>query len=294
MLITALAVAASITTGSILVSPEALEALETPIVIDVRPEDDYLEARIPGALHIDVAALSAPTDEGVVNILRPYDEVTRELYAAGLDPARTTVIYGAFGEGDDLLDAARMFWILEVLGWEDARVLDGGFPNWLEAGLDIESGPAAEVTPPANPPAPRLLRQRMATKEDVERVQEAGGAALIDARGVGYFEGTEQSEHVERAGHIPGAVNLPGSSFADFEGLSFLSVDLIRNKIESGGVSVETPAITYCNTGRSASVGYLAARIAGMEHVAVYDGSMAEWSADASCEVEAPVSEDAE
>jgi thiosulfate/3-mercaptopyruvate sulfurtransferase len=272
--------------AAVLVSTQDLESLEKTQIVDVRSEADYLEGRIPGALRVDVSALSAPAEGGVVNMLRPANEVAADLYQAGLDPEKATVVYGAFAEPADMLDTARLFWILEVLGWENVSVLDGGFPRWQAEERTIESGEPPAVTLPANPPAGRLVRQRIATKEDVQRIQKEGGAALVDARGVEYHDGSKQSGSVARVGRIPGSVNLPGESFVDFEGLSFLTTDGIRGKIESGGITTDTPTITYCNTGRSASVGYLAARIAGIKNVAMYDGSMAEWSADASCPIE--------
>lgn len=287
MIATALTATIAMTASAILVEPADLLSLENTQIVDVRPESDYLEARIPGALIVDVASLSAPKDDGVVNMLRPVEEVAADLYQAGLDPEKTTVIYGAFAEPSDMLNTARLFWILEAMGWEDVHVLDGGFPRWLAEERDTATGPAPEVTPPANPPAAKLVRQRIATKEDVRRIQEEGGARLVDARGAAYHDGSQQSDSVQRAGRIPGSVNLPGAEFVDFEGLSFLSQEGIQGKLGEGGVDSDTPTVTYCNTGRSASVGYLAARIAGLENVAVYDGSMAEWSADASCEVEA-------
>ena len=283
---TTLTASLAITASAVLVTPAELQGLEQAQIVDVRAETDYLEARIPGALIIDVPDLSAPTEDGVVNMLRPVEEVATRLYAAGLDPEKATIIYGAFAEPSDMLDTARLFWILELLGWENVQVLDGGFPGWQAAGLAIESGEAPAVTPPANPPAARIVRQRIATKEDVQRIREEGGAVLVDARGATYHTGEKQSDSVARAGRIPGSINLPGESFVNFEGLSFLSADAVRRGMADGGVDTDTPTVTYCNTGRSASVGYLVARIAGVENVAVYDGSMAEWSSDATCPTE--------
>jgi thiosulfate/3-mercaptopyruvate sulfurtransferase len=282
--LTAVMTAAS---APVLVTPAELDALENTQIVDVRPESDYLEGRIPGALIVEVGSLSAPKEDGVVNMLRPVNEVAAELYAAGLDPEKGTVIYGAFAEPSDMLDTARLFWILEVMGWENVRVLDGGFPGYLAGDFPVATGQAPAVTPPANPPAAKLVRQRVATKEDVQRIQQEGGAALVDARGIEYHTGGKQSGAVSRAGRIPGSVNLPGESFVDFEGLSFLDQRAIQGQLADGGIDRDTPTVTYCNTGRSASVGYLAARIAGIENVAMYDGSMAEWSADETCEVEA-------
>jgi thiosulfate/3-mercaptopyruvate sulfurtransferase len=52
-------------------------------------------------------------------------------------------------------------------------------------------------------------------------------------------------------------------------------------------VDPKKKVITYCNTGRQASVGYFVMRLTGHDNVSLYDGSMAEWTADASCPVDA-------
>ena len=44
------------------------------------------------------------------------------------------------------------------------------------------------------------------------------------------------------------------------------------------GKSLDTPVVTYCNSGNMGTVGYLGYRLAGFKDVALFDGSMALWT----------------
>ena len=76
----------------------------------------------------------------------------------------------------------------------------------------------------------------------------------------------------------------------DFKGISAqkLAAVVIRELLDATHTASDTPVVTYCNTGRDATIGYVAYRIAGFREVAVYDGSMAEWGNDTTCPMTTP------
>ncbi|BCY06911.1 sulfurtransferase [Actinoplanes sp. L3-i22] len=87
-----------------------------------------------------------------------------------------------------------------------------------------------------------------------------------------------------RRGHIPGSGNLPARSLTGADG-RFLPEPELRAAL--GGL-VEDPALVwlYCGGGISATVVALALAAAGRRDVALYDGSLEEWSADPTLPVE--------
>ena len=116
------------------------------------------------------------------------------------------------------------------------------------------------------------------------RAFAVGAAALVDLRSPEEFAG--KSSRARRKGHIPGAVNIPRLSLVAPDG-TLLPPGELRQKFAAAGIDDSTPEIiTYCNAGVSASFGMLALRVAGLENVALYDGSWKDWGNDDARAVE--------
>jgi thiosulfate/3-mercaptopyruvate sulfurtransferase len=60
----------------------------------------------------------------------------------------------------------------------------------------------------------------------------------------------------------------------------------LRQLFESSGALRADRAITYCGAGIAASSDALALTLLGVKNVAVYDGSLAEWTADPNLPME--------
>jgi thiosulfate/3-mercaptopyruvate sulfurtransferase len=109
--------------------------------------------------------------------------------------------------------------------------------------------------------------------------EAAGGSFLVlDARDVARFRG--DSEPVDpRAGHIPGARNLPCRDNVDADG-RFLPVPELRRRFEAVGVTDGTKVISYCGSGVTACHNLLALEHAGFPSGRLYPGSWSQWSND--------------
>ena len=127
-------------------------------VLDVRWRPDgsgraaYASGHIPGAVHLDWRAdLIDPSDTGDALLLAGPEQVATALAQAGVTDGTTVVIY------DDTvgLFAARTWWSLRAYGFESARVLDGGYPAWVDEGRPISnavvSPTVGRFTPRAQP-----------------------------------------------------------------------------------------------------------------------------------------------
>jgi thiosulfate/3-mercaptopyruvate sulfurtransferase len=109
----------------------------------------------------------------------------------------------------------------------------------------------------------------------------AGGAGvLLDARAPERFRG--EAEPIDPvAGHIPGAVNLPGASLLDATG-HLLDGAALRERFRQAGVREGTEVGAYCGSGVSAAHEVLALEAAGIPGGALYAGSWSEWIRDSS------------
>jgi thiosulfate/3-mercaptopyruvate sulfurtransferase len=100
------------------------------------------------------------------------------------------------------------------------------------------------------------------------------GTQVLDARKRAEYTGEET--HARRAGHIPGAVNVPYRSLLAEDG-TFLPRDELRALLQSYGVDLRRPAIAYCNGAVSATAVAHAIELAGGLRPLLYDGSWNEW-----------------
>ena len=123
------------------------------------------------------------------------------------------------------------------------------------------------------------LRVRLADVLDV--VTHNKDVAILDIRSPAEYEGPIFApegfqELAIRAGHIPGAVNVPWSQAVNPDG-TFKSKEELRQLYASVGIDGSKPIIVYCRIGeRSSHTWFVLSQILGYE-VAQYDGSWTEW-----------------
>jgi len=276
-------VAGALGPGEILVETGELESLENAWILDARTEEAFLEGHIPGAVHLDPEILSE-TRDGVVGMLKPLNEIANVLAERAVDPGKHIVIYSAMDDGSDTKNATRLFWILEYLTYPKVSLLNGGYAKWTHEGRPVSTEPVDIDTPEGVQWELRTRPELLAKRERVITAIQSGNAVVTDNRSPEDYTGLNQNPNVEAAGHIPGAVNVPAGDLVDTEAaedgayLLFRTGDVLRDTFEEAGVSGERPIITYCNSGRDASVGYVGYRLGGFNRISLYDGSMAEWS----------------
>lgn len=262
--------------GSRLIDPEGLEALRQQagnrlVILDARAREAYLKGHLPGARHL--SALEAFSREDGTNLLPPVNRLQALLRARGVSNDSVVVLYD---NGENYL-AARLLWMLDVLGHEDNRLLNGGLYSWRAAGMPLEEG---------EPPAvqggnfvPSVQPERLATKLTVRLAMENPALLLLDVRSPQEYAGEKKLPDVPRAGHIPGALNLPWTR--NLVGEGELGPIKPREALRSlyGQLPKDRRIITYCHLGGHSAMAYLILRELGHD-VAVYDGSWYEWSHD--------------
>lgn len=235
----------------------------TVMVVALAPADEFTAGHIQGAAQVDWTAFEI-ADTSDPSIARWQAEVEATLTRLAISPADTVVVY----DGGTLF-AARLWWILDLLGHADKRILNGGLAAWRESGGAVEQG-AATVEPAGEPYAGHRNPAALATLGRVVASLEDPMVVLLDARA--------PEEYAD--GHIPGAVNVNYPLNAAPEPPKvWKPAGELRDMYAARGVTSDTTVIPYCATGVRSAVTYFTLRLIGYPDVALFTGSWAEWSA---------------
>jgi thiosulfate/3-mercaptopyruvate sulfurtransferase len=270
-----------------LITPEALQARLGDghlVVVDIRSSVDgggkaaFEVGHVPGAVHSDYVADGWRAKVGnAPGLLPPLDHLAALVGRLGIKPHDDVVIVPAGVSATDFAAAARVYWTLKLIGHGQQAILDGGFKAWTTDGArPVETGPSS---PGPAAPYPVVMQQRLRSTSDATLVASRSKlATLVDARSTSYFEGREKAPEAARAGHIPGAVSR---DYAE-------AFDPATGRLKPPGALSALfdavprgPAISYCNTGHTAALNwFVMSELFGRDEVALYDGSMTDWTQD--------------
>ena len=230
---------------------------------------EYEAAHIPGARFFDINEI-ADLRSDLPHMAPPPEKFISRMRAMGVGDGHQVVVYDSAG----IFSAARVWWTFRLMGKTDVAVLDGGFPKWQAEGREIE-----DMAPVLRDRHMTVSRQNHLVK-DVTQVAHAaklGEAEIIDARAAPRFRGeVAEPRPGLRAGHIPGAKNLPFAGVLNTDGTMKDPAELLA-VFHAAGVDLKKPVITSCGSGITAAVLSLALERIGHRNHALYDGSWAEW-----------------
>ncbi|MBP2366872.1 sulfurtransferase [Pseudonocardia parietis] len=240
----------------------------------VHPDHEgFLAGHVPGARFADLASdLSDPAGRFAFTL--PSSEAFAAAAGAlGIGDGTHVVVYDNAG----MVWATRVWWLLRVFGHDRVSVLDGGLRAWREAGHPIETDEAA--APPATTFTARFRRELVADKIDVAALSSSAGT-LVCALDAATFRGESEVTPYSRRGRIPGSSNVPHFRLIDRASGKLLDRDRLAEKLQGSGLLDADRAVTYCGGGIAATLPAFAAYLLTGAEVAVYDGSLSEWTAD--------------
>ncbi len=248
------------------------------VVLHVGAPADFDEGHIPGARLVRPADISITDTNGLRTELPRVDALRESLGKLGVTDRSMVVVYHV---GGAVQAATRVWFTLDYLGLGGrSAMLDGGLALWKKEGRAISK----EAVPPAiGSFTPRPAPVKVASAEWIRTHLKDPSVTVVDARTPEYFSGDEKGA-MPRAGHIPGALNVPYSSLVDADG-RFKSRQELRKILRVGEHRPEPLRVTYCHVGNQASVAYFVARYLGLD-VRLFDGSFQEWSQRAEFPVE--------
>jgi thiosulfate/3-mercaptopyruvate sulfurtransferase len=230
-------------------------------------ETYLVEGHVPAAQFADLIEEFSDPSAKLPFTHQKADAFAAAAGALGIDNETTVIAYDAsVGQW-----ASRLWWLFRSFGYDRVAVLDGGYKKWLAEDRAVEVGHLEPTFVAAERP------ELWATSSDIEEIIDGTvNGALVCALPPKEFSGEEGSR--TRKGHIPGSINVPAGRLVDRETNAVIPETELRAVF--GPTLDEDRVVAYCAAGIAASADALALTLLGHRNVAVYDGSLAEWSAN--------------
>jgi len=250
------------------------------VVADVRNDEHFHGEVIPGAIRMPWGQFRS-TDPlvGAAGVFVGVNRAQELLGEHGIQRTDSVVLYDSV-ERDGGATASYVFWVLDFLGHEDVKVLDGGIDAWKRAGLETSSELAERDAVVYQAPPEELDRTaRIDGRELRERLGDRH-YQILDVRSRDEYLGeTPNADWQGRAlklGHVPGAYNLNYQrNWIDPETKLLKSYDELQQMY--AGLDPSEAVITYCHSGRRSSHTYFVLRLMGFADVRLYDYSWSQW-----------------
>ncbi len=242
--------------------------------VDYDPKANYNLGHIPNSVLFDWKKdINDPLTRNILS----RDDCSTLLQKAGINDSTTLILYGDFNNWF----AAFAFWVFEYYGMKNTKIMNGGRKKWLEEdrpiSKEIPSFPMGNFKPTAPNPALRAFLSQVRESLELDKTKR------IDVRSPQEFTGEitapaeYPTEHAQRGGHIPGAVNIPWAKAVNDDG-TFKSADELTKLYQTVGITPEKEIITYCRIGeRSSHTWFVLKHLLGYPDVKNYDGSWTEW-----------------
>jgi thiosulfate/3-mercaptopyruvate sulfurtransferase len=230
---------------------------------------EFEAGHIPGARFADLTGELCDNSGPYRFVVPTPEHFALAMASLGVTDNHRVVLYDQNGS----MWAARVWWMLRWIGFDRAALLDGGLGAWKTEGRALQTGPAAAAPPGRLTARPRP--ELIADRHDVLAAIEDGATCIIDSLGAAQYRG-DQSAY-GRAGHIPGAINVPAHALTDPDTGRYLPLEVLAERFPANR---DGRIITYCGGGIAASSDAFVLTRLGYRDVAVYTASLQEWVTD--------------
>ncbi|MGE0256063.1 MAG: sulfurtransferase [Alphaproteobacteria bacterium] len=232
----------------------------------------YERGHIPGAQNVAWHTDLVDTVRRDIASPEAFEKLAARL---GIGPDTTVVLYG----DNNNWFAAWGAWVFEMYGVQDVRLLDGGRKKWEAEKLPLDTRVTA--VPATTFKVAGVASKRARLKDVLDAVEGRSNAVIVDIRSPDEFNGkvfapAGVQELAIRAGHVPGAKNVPWGRAVAEDG-TIKPVEDLRKLYADAGIDGSKPIIVYCRIGeRSSHTYFVLSRVLGYD-VKNYDGSWTEY-----------------
>jgi len=241
------------------------------IILDVSSPKLYKSEHIPGAINAPIELWRRSVEHYA--LLKSPTELQKVIRSLGITPKSRVVLY-SHRWGKDFLKTSYIAFALEVMGFKNSSILDGGIDEYRK--IDKLSKEPHKPTPSDYKATfhPELIVDKMMVFHHIDK------SRMLDARNPIFYFGAAKQKVLKRAGHIPGATSY--FWVFSFENEKIKSPETLKAMLVDGlGLAPNKDVITYCTGGLETSMNwYVLHRVLGFSKARLYDASMKEWAND--------------
>lgn len=236
--------------------------------VTAKTEISSEKKQIKGAVLFDLKNSFSDVKAPFPNTVLTPEAFEKQAQNLGINQNTILVCYDDLG----IYSSPRVWWMFQLMGFENVAVLNGGLPEWNTKNYPIET-PKKNLSIKGNFTVSYQPEKLKYTKDVLNAIKNKD-IVIIDARSSGRFYGTEPEPRDDlKSGHIPNSVSLPFSEV--LENGKFLALDSLQEKYQN--FTEKKEFIFTCGSGITASILALGAELSGIKNYAVYDGSWTEW-----------------
>lgn len=229
-------------------------------------QQQFENEHIPNARFADLLGDLSATDTQMKFVMPPAEQFRLAIGELGIGNDSLVVLYDTVNQAWP----ERLWWMLRWAGHENVAILDGGMQAWK-----AETRPLSNKQPiyVKKSYTLHLKPEIIADQDEVLAAIKDEEVEIVDSLSSVHYSG--QFSMYPRAGHIATAINLDSAKMIDESGkhISSEEMNVFYNK------SHDKRIITYCGGGVAASLTAFELVKAGYNNVAVYMGSLQEWTA---------------
>lgn len=268
--------AESVFEGEYVVSAQYVaENLDDIILIDARGIDGSSDTTIEGAMAVAWQYLATcedgATGDEYWGCILDTERLSERLSELGIDPEEEIVLFGSCqaGWGDD----GRIAWELIAAGYENVKIVDGGYDMLVAAGLETQKG--ASTYDVIEVVVEEIDETHVINTTELEEIYD--DVVVIDVRAEDEYEGAT-SYGEANGGHLPEAIHIQFTDLFQDNGL-LKSNEEITAMFEEAGLSTDDTIVTYCTAGIRSAYMQLVLEMCGYEDTMNYDESFYRWCA---------------
>lgn len=241
-------------------------------IIDFRKPELYKKSHIPNAQNIwrtDLENKDFPYE----GMMAEKSEIEKLFGNLGIENNDVIVVY----DDNGLCDSSRLWWILQIYGYDNVKMLHGGFSSWEKKHETTTEVPQIEETKFAFNKKPSF--QSYVSKEEVLQSLDQK-RIILDTRTHNEYSGKRLKKGATKAGRIPSSVLMDWTLAIDYYGdKKVKSIEELKEIYQEILPYKNDTIIVYCQSGfRSSHTTFVLQELLGFKNVKNYDGAWVEWS----------------
>ena len=238
---------------------------------------DYKKSHIPGASFIDLQKQLSDNNSDFSFTLPKFNLLAETFKNLGIGMPYHIILYSRNG----MQWSSRVWWMLYVLGFRQASILDGGLIEWERLGFLTENivnkfeYADFDVKPNDNV---------FVSKDEVLLGMGKKSCVLLNALTKDLHMG--ENPRYGRRGRIPGSMNIPFHKLVEKQTGKFKTPFELMKIFQEKGITDNLEIINYCGGGIAATLDAFVLLQLGFNNLKIYDNSMSEWAMDQNLPIE--------